>query len=93
MITPISKKSPHRVFNWSGYLAGMWVSAVRAGTGAFLAFGGTHTAEAMAPEALAHIGINWKQAVAGALSALVFDVVRYINLKPIPDEEPLPDEN
>lgn len=87
---PLSKQSPHRVFNWSRYFADMYVSAVRASTGAFLAFAGTNTAEAIAPESLAAIGMNWKQAIAAAVAALIFDVVRYVNLHPIPQEETAP---
>lgn len=89
-ITPISKRSANRYFNWSAYFRDMYVSAIRAGTGAFLAFAGTNTAEAVAPEVLAHVGMDWKQAIAAALSALIFDVVRYINLHPIPEEETAP---
>ena len=83
---PLSKNDPTRFFNWSQYFRDMYVSAVRASTGAFLAFSGSNTAEAMAPEVLANLGMSWKQALAAALSALVFDVVRYINLKPVPDQ-------
>jgi len=89
-ITPISKRDATRYFNWGAYLRDMYVSAVRAGTGAFLAFAGSNTAEAIAPDALHNIGMDWRQAVAGALSALVFDVVRYINLHPLPPEETAP---
>lgn len=86
----ISKKSATRVFNWSGYFSGMYVSAVRAASGAFLAFAGTNTAEAIAPTVLAAVGMNWKQALAAAAAALIFDVVRYVNLHPIPEEETVP---
>jgi len=89
-VTPISKSSPNRVFNWSAYLRDMYVSAVRASTGAFLAFGGSNAAEAIAPDALHSVGMNWQQAVVAAVSALIFDVVRYINLHPLPPEETQP---
>ncbi len=74
-----------KVFNWSGYWAGMYVSAVRATTGAIMAFSGTQAAEAVAPVAMANVGLSVQQACAAALSALFFDVIRYINLKPVPD--------
>lgn len=89
-MTPLSKSSPNRVFNLSKYFADMYVSAVRASTGAFLAFSGTNTAEAIAPDTLAAVGMNWKQALAAAAAALVFDVVRYVNLRPIPEEQTVP---
>lgn len=85
-ITPISKKSSTKFFNWGSYFRDMYVSAVRASTGAFLAFAGSNTAEAMAPTALHDVGMNWQQALVAAASALIFDVVRYVNLKPIPEE-------
>lgn len=81
----VFKKDPVKVFNWRGYFDGMRVSAIRAMTGALLAFSGTQTAEAIAPVAMAHIGLTVQQAAAAAISALVFDVIRYINLKPEPD--------
>jgi hypothetical protein len=81
----VFKRDPARVFNWRGYFAGMWVSSVRAATGAALAFSGTQSAEAIAPVVMNHVGMTWKQAVAAAISALIFDVIRYINLKPVPD--------
>lgn len=86
-LTPISKKSATKVFNFRRYFLDMYVSVVRAGTGAFLAFAGTNTAEAMAPFALDNIGMNWKQATAAGISALIFDLARYINLHPLPPEE------
>lgn len=81
----VFKTNPVRVFNWEGYFAGMYVSAVRAVTGALLAFAGTQTAEAVAPIAMAHVGLTFQQASAAAISALLFDIVRYVNLKPLPD--------
>ncbi len=81
----VFKRSAHKYFNWEGYFAGMYVSAVRAVTGAFLAFSGTQTAEAMAPVAMAHVGLTLQQAAAAGVSALIFDIIRYVNLKPIPD--------
>src|SRR5690349_1532125 len=89
-ITPISKRDATRYFNWRGWLRDMYVSAIRASTGSFLAFAGTNTAEALAPEALAHVGMDWKQAIAAAFSALIFDVARYINLRPLPEEQTAP---
>jgi hypothetical protein len=86
-ITPISKKSATKYFNWRGYGRDMYVSVVRAGTGAILAFSGSNTVEAMAPEVLRNVGMDWRQAVAAGVSAAVFDMVRYINLHPLPPEE------
>lgn len=82
---PVFKKSATKYFNWAGYWAGMYVSAVRACTSAFLAFSGTQTAEAFAPVALANVGLSIQQAAAAGLTALVFDIIRYVNLKPLPD--------
>lgn len=82
---PVFRKSATKFFNWEGYFAGMYVSAVRAMTGAFLAFSGTQTAEALAPVAMAHVGLTLQQAAAAGISALVFDIIRYVNLKPLPD--------
>lgn len=89
-ITPLSKKSASRVFNFGQYFRDMYVSGIRAATGAFLAFAGTNTAEAIAPDSLAAIGMSWKQAAAAAIAALIFDIVRYINLNPLPKEETAP---
>ena len=89
-LTPISKRSPDRVFNWGAYGRDLYVSAVRAGTGAILAFSGTNTAEAMAPEVLHNISMSWQQAVAAGISAMLFDIIRYINLHPLPPEETAP---
>jgi hypothetical protein len=86
-ITPISKKSATKYFNWRQYFRDMYVSAVRAGTGGILAYSGSNTAEAMAPELLNNIGMSWKQAVVTGISALIFDLVRYVNLHPLPPEE------
>lgn len=86
-VTPLSKRSPTRVFNWTGWLRDLYVSAVRASTGAILAFSGTNTAEAIAPLALQNISMSWQQAAAAGISALVFDIVRYVNLHPLPAEE------
>ena len=89
----VFKSNPVKVFNWDGYFAGMYVSAVRATTGAILAFAGTQTAEAVAPVAMAHVGLTIQQAAAAAISALVFDIIRYINLKPIPDVQQVDQPN
>ena len=83
--TGVMKSSATQYFNWEGYFSGMYVSAIRAASGAFLAFSGTNTVEAVAPVAMAHIGLSLQQAAAAAFSALLFDVVRYVNLKPLPD--------
>jgi hypothetical protein len=85
-VTPISKRCANKYFNWSSYFRDMYVSAVRAGTGAFLAFAGSNTAESVAPDVLQGVGMNWQQALAAAVSALVFDLVRYVNLHPLPEE-------
>lgn len=85
--TPISKKSATRFFNWRQYFRDMYVSGVRAVTGSVLAFSGTNTAESVAPRALEDVGLDWKQAVAGTLCVLLFDLMRYINLHPLPPEE------
>jgi hypothetical protein len=86
-VTPISKKSDTKYFNWHRYFLDMYVSAVRAGTGAFLAFAGTNTAEALPLDVLQNIGMNGKQAIAAGVASMLFDMVRYINLKPLPPEE------
>lgn len=85
-LTPISKRCSTSYFNWRLYFRDMYVSAVRASTGAFLAFAGSNTAESIAPVVLDGIGMNWRQAIAAAISALVFDVMRYINVNPLPKE-------
>lgn len=86
-ITPISKKSATKFFNWRQYFRDMYVSAVRASTGAVLAYSGSNTAESIAPQLLQNVGMSWKQAVVAGISALVFDVIRYVNLHPLPPEE------
>ncbi len=86
-ITPISKKSATKFFNWRQYFRDMYVSAVRASTGAFLAYGGSNTAESIAPSLLHDVGMSWKQAVVSGIAALIFDIVRYINVHPLPPEE------
>ncbi len=86
-ITPISKKSATKFFNWKQYFRDMYVSAVRAGTGAVLAYSGSNTAESIAPELLHNVGMSCKQAVVAGISALLFDVMRYINIHPLPPEE------
>jgi hypothetical protein len=89
-ITPISKKDSTRYFNWRRWISDWYVSAVRAGTGAFLAFSGTNTAEAVTPVSWAIKGMDWKQAACAALGAILFDTFRYINLKPLPEEVTAP---
>lgn len=76
--------------NWRAYFEGMYVKSIQASTGAFLAFAGSNTAEAVAPTSLSGLGLSWKQAVVAAVSALVFEVIRYVNAKPLPDADTLP---
>ncbi len=87
-ITPLSKRSSARFFNWEKYFQDMYVSAVRAVTGAVLSFGGSNAAENVAPVILDGVGMNWKQALIGLGTVLVFDLCRYVNLKPLPDLQP-----
>lgn len=92
-MTPISKRSPTKFFNWRQYFRDMYVSGVRAVTTAILAFGGTNAAENVAPIAAHGVGLSWLQGVISLVSVLFFDVVRYVNIHPLPPEEIYENEN
>ena len=82
---PPLTKTTRKFLDWRSWLEGMYVNAIKSATGAILTFAGTNTAEAIAPTALAHVGLNWKQAVAAAGTIFAFEVIRYINAKPLPE--------
>jgi hypothetical protein len=76
-----------KYLDWKSWFEGMYVNAIKAGSGAFLAFAGTNTLEAAAPQLLAKLGLNWQQALGAFASVMVIEVVRYINAKPLPEEK------
>jgi hypothetical protein len=80
-------KTVKKYLDWKSWFEGLYNNAIKAGTGAFLAFAGTNTAEAAAPTLLAGVSFNWKQAAAACVSVMVIEAVRYINTKPKPEEK------
>lgn len=75
-----------RFLNWRAYFQGMYARCIQAATGAFLAYCGSNTAEGVAPEWLHNVGLSWKQGLVIAVAVLLFEVIRYVNAKPMPDE-------
>jgi len=69
----------------------MYVSVVRAFTGAIIAFGSSNAAEGAARrmdvESLQHVGLDWKQACMMLAGTIIFDLARYVNVNPLPSEE------
>ncbi len=86
----ISKRSPDKVMNWTGYFRDMRVSVIRAVSGAFVAMSGSNTAEKLAPILAENVGMSLKQAIGMALSVAFFDIMRYVNINPQP---PVIEEN
>lgn len=79
-------KQARKLLDWKAWFTGMYVNAIRAGSGAMLGFVGSNVAEGLAPEALKNLGLSWKQALLAGGCALLIEVLRYINAKPLPDE-------
>lgn len=65
--------------NPMAYVRGLLRSSVNSGTGAILAVFGTNGAEKLAPEALANIGLNWKQALAVFAVSAALAAVRFVH--------------
>ena len=61
------------------YLRGLVRNAVHAGTGALITVFGTNGAEQLAPESLANIGLNWKQAVAVFAVSAAIAAVKFVH--------------
>jgi hypothetical protein len=80
-------KHVRKYLDWKSWFEGMYTNAIKAGTSAFLAFVGTNTIEAAAPQAWHGLGLNWQQACAAFGSVMVIEIVRYINAKPMPEEK------
>ncbi len=74
-----------KYLDWKSWFEGMYVNAIKSATGAFLAFAGTNSVEAVAPAVFSGVGLNWKQAAGAFLSVLILEIVRYVNAKPLPE--------
>lgn len=81
---PDTVKQVRKYLDWRNWFEGMYVNAIKSSTGAFLAFAGTNSVEAVSPNFFAGVGLNWKQALGAFLSVLILEIVRYVNAKPLP---------
>lgn len=74
----------HKYTDWHGWIEGWYLNWIKAVTTTFLAFGGTNAAEQIG---LKGIGITWEQALGVFVSVTFWEIVRYLNAKPKPEEK------
>ena len=71
-----------KYLDWKGYFEGLYLSWVKTVTTSALAFLGTNGAEKIG---LHGVGIDLKQLAGLAASITVWEVIKYLNAKPLPD--------
>lgn len=73
-----------KYLDWRGWLEGLYLSWVKSLTTTLMALCGTNAAEQIGVKG---IGMSWEQAFGVLVSVSFWEVIRYLNAKPKPDEK------
>lgn len=77
--------SIRKYIDWRGYLEGLYLSWIKTVTTTLLAFFGSNGVEHMGIETFKGVGLSWKQAGSMLITITVFEVLRYLQAKPLPE--------
>lgn len=68
--------------DWRGYFLALYKNWIHSLTSTLIALGGTNVVESMG---IKGVGLNWQQAVGVFLGVTFWEVVKYLNSKPLPE--------
>lgn len=72
----------HKYLDWKSYFVGLYLSWIKSLTTTLIALGGTNAAESMGVKG---VGISWQQACGVFFGITFWEIVKYVNAKPLPD--------
>lgn len=74
----------HKYLDWRGWLRGLYLNWIKSLTTTLISFGGTNAVDYLGMKG---VGINLEQAASLLVSITLWEVVRYLNQKPEPEEK------
>ncbi len=71
-----------KLLDWRGYFTALYKSWIHNLTSTLIALGGTNAVESMGVQG---VGLNWKQASGVFIGITFWEIIKYLNAKPMPD--------
>lgn len=76
-----------KYLDWKGYFEGLYLSWIKTLTTSLITYGGTNAIEQTGVKAMKGIGMTWEQGLAMLVAITFWEIIRYLNQKPMPEEK------